>query len=148
MIPLCLSVHLTRGFIMRPHTRGLRCLLVGIAVLSACNDAPNRPSETRLEGTYTATTFTITTPDTSFDELAAGTSLTVTLNSDGTTSGSLIVPDLITDLAGQWDTAGATLRLHLPVPTFLTRIDFATAPNALVGELSLQTDTFHLTLTK
>lgn len=130
--------------------RNLRLLLPLLAAITvgACSDSPNRPSEKLLEGTYHATAFTVATPDTVFDELTERTSLSLTLNSDNTTSGSFVVADLNTDLAGQWDTLADTLRLHLGTPTFLTRISFAIAPNQLSGELRLQDGTLRLTLTR
>jgi len=122
--------------------------LFAAIALGACNESPNRPTEPRLEGTYAATTFTIVTADSVFDELTEGVSVALTLHSDGTTTGSLVVPDALTDLAGQWDTASDTLRLHLATPSILARIPFGIVPNRLVGDLELQLGTFHLTLTK
>lgn len=122
--------------------------LFAAVVLGACSDSPNRPTEPRLEGTYAATTFTIVTADSVFDELAEGVSVALTLHSDGTTTGSLAVPNALADLAGQWDTTSDTLRLHLATPSILALIPFEIAPNRLVGDLGLQFGTFHLTLTK
>jgi hypothetical protein len=119
-----------------------------IAALAACSDSPNRPTEPTLEGTYTATTFTVVTPDSAFDELAEGVTLTLTLHSDGTTTGSLTAPAGLTDLAGQWDTDSDTLHLHLATPIVFTLIPFVIAPNRLVGDLALQFATFHLILAK
>lgn len=123
-------------------------VLIVIAAASACNDEANHPSEPRLQGTYTATAFTVVTPDTVFDELAEGVSLTITLHPDGTTTGLQIVAEVVTDLSGEWDTTAGALRLHLASPSFLNRVAFAIAPNQLQGELLLESGAFHLTLTK
>lgn len=130
------------------RSRSLQLLILTTVALAGCSDSPNRPMERRLEGTYRATVFSVETPDTVFDQLTQHTSIGLTLNSDGTTSGAFLVADLATDLAGQWDTVADTLRLHLGTPTFLGRIPLAIAPNQLSGKLHLQDGTFHLTLAR
>ena len=125
----------------------LGLLLTTMAVV-ACNDAPTRPSQSRLDGTYTATAFTATTPDTTFDLLAEGVSLTITINGDGTTTGSQISDSVVMDLAGQWDTAADTLHLHLATPGLLTLTPFVIRPNRLQGDPLINSFAFHLTLTK
>jgi hypothetical protein len=123
-------------------------LLLATVALVACNDNPNHPAEPGLEGTYTATAFTVVTPDTVFDLLAEDVSLSITLAADGTTTGSQIVSGTVTDLTGQWDTTAATLRLHLGTPGLLTRTVFVIGPNRLQGDTQIDSFVFHLTLTK
>jgi hypothetical protein len=127
--------------------RSLLGLLLATAATLGCSDATH-PTEPRLEGTYTATAFTAVTPETTFDLLAEGVSLTITLDPDGTTTGSLVASGLVTDLTGEWDTTAATLRLHLATPEILTRTVFVIGPNRLQGESILADFVFHLTLTK
>ena len=125
-----------------------RLAITALTTLTACSNSPTRPTEPTLEGTYTATTYTVVTPDSVFDELADGVTLTLTLHADGTTTGSLSAPPDLTDLAGHWDTASDTLHLHLPNAIVFNLIPFAIAPNRLVGDLALQFATFHLILAK
>ena len=123
-------------------------LLLTTAAALACNDAPTRPSQPRLEGTYTATVFTATTPDTTFDLLADGGSLTLAINEDGTTTGAQIFGGTSTDLAGQWDTAAGSLHLHLATPGLLILTPFAVRPNRLQADTVINSFAFHITLLK
>jgi hypothetical protein len=123
-------------------------LLLTTTVLLACNDAPTRPSQVRLDGSYTATTFTATTPDTTFDLLADGGSLTLTINGDGTTTGAQISGGVVMDLAGQWDTVADSLHLHLATPGLLTLTAFAIRPNHLEAAPLINNFAFHIRLTK
>jgi hypothetical protein len=123
-------------------------LLLATAALSACRTEPNQPSGPPLEGTYSATAFTVMTPDTMFDLLAEGVSLSITLSRDGTTTGTQNAFGTIMDLTGQWDTSAATLHLHLATPGVLTRTAFAIRPNRLQGDPLIGDFAYHLTLTK
>lgn len=120
----------------------------GSFIAAACADSQAPSTEPRLEGTYTSTTFAFATPDTVFDLLEEGDSITITLHVDGTTSGSLVGPDVPISLAGQWDTADAALHLHFQNPIVFNRISFAITPNQLVGDLPLPPNRLTLTLTK
>ncbi len=123
-------------------------LSLATAALIACNDGPTQPSPSRLEGTWSATAFTVVTPDTMFDLLAEGVTLTITLNRDGTMTGSQRVDTTVTDLSGQWDTSAATLHLHPTLPGLLTLTPFAITPGRLQGDPLINQFAFHLTLTK
>jgi len=123
-------------------------LCLATAALVACSDAPTQPAQSPLEGTYRATAFTVVTPDTMFDLIAEGISLTITLHSDGTITGTQIAPGSVMELTGQWDTSAATLHLHPTMPSFLTLTPFVITPNRLQGDPLINNFAFHLTLTK
>jgi hypothetical protein len=88
------------------------------------------------------------TPDTMFDLLAEGVSLSITLSRDGTTTGTQNAFGTVMDLTGQWDTSAATLHLHLATQGVLTRTAFAIRPNRLQGDPLIGDFAYHLTLTK
>ena len=72
----------------------IQALFVGsLPVAAGCSDAVSPES---LAGTYAATEFTLS-GEVSGDVLAAGGSLSITLNADGTTSGSVFVPAALND---------------------------------------------------
>jgi hypothetical protein len=122
-----------------------------LAALAACGDAhgPSAPPPILLEGPYIATTFTAATDDTTFDLLTEGIGLALTLRAGGTTTGSFRVPDMPLNLEGTWDTSAARLHLHAPAaPLFLNQMAFVIGPQDLRGEVTIQTFTFRLTLTK
>lgn len=133
---------------MQRRARQFLFLLVTTGTVGACNDAPNHPSEADLEGTYAATAFTVTTADTTFDQLAEGVSLTITLHADGSTTGTLFVPNVAVDLAGTWDTAAAVVRFQQTAPNFLNQMPFEIGADVLRGELAVPLGTIRVTLAK
>ena len=97
-------------------------LWVLLATLTACSD-PVTPES--IAGTYEAGTFTLS-GQVSADVLAEGGSLTITLNADGTTSGSLLVPaalnegvDFTADMAGTFSLVGDSLSFSQNADSFV-----------------------------
>jgi hypothetical protein len=135
-------------FTMQPHLRAA-ALLLFIAALPSCSSESTRPSVPVLEGAYTATAFTVTTSDTTIDEVAEGVTLALTLSPDGTTAGTLVVPpfDPLT-LVGTWDTTGATVHFDETATTFLNFMPFQVGPNRLDGVLAEGAGTLRVTLAK
>jgi hypothetical protein len=102
-----------------------------------------------VTGTYTATQLTTTEGGTSTNQLAAGASITLTLNANGTTSGRFIVPgELDADLTGTWTLSGTTVSLSHSADTFLTDTDFQVQGNRLVGDETFGSTRVQVTLTK
>jgi len=142
------DLHLAQSFTMQPRVRGTAFLLF-MAALTACADQSTRPSAPALEGAYTATAFTVTTRDSTIDELADGVTLALTLRADGTTAGTLVVPSEDSlHLVGTWDTVGATLHLDQTATTFLDLMPFQIGPSRLDGVLAQGFGTIRVTLTK
>ncbi len=88
------------------NTRAL--LLIGLpAIVLACGGS-DEPSTTPIAGTYVATFFQTTGSSGQRDEIAAGSTLTITLAANGTTTGHLHVaasgsnPVFDADMAGTW----------------------------------------------
>ena len=116
-------------------------------------DASFAPSVNNLAGTYTAITFRTTSSGIITDQLATGSSLTITLTANGTTTGRLLVPggaedggDLDADMAGTWTLMGSTVRFVQTADTFVRDILFTASPNQLVGDAVFDGTRIELTL--
>jgi hypothetical protein len=114
------------------------------AVLLACGDS-TAPGDT-VVGNYTATSFTSTpTGGTARNEIQAGSTLTLNLNSNGTTSGHLHVaangtnPVFDADMAGTWTATATTVDITQAADTFVRDMVFTIqrvgdSVTALVGD--------------
>jgi hypothetical protein len=99
------------------------------------------PTTETVAGSYTASSFTLTSSVGTTDLLALGSSVTVTLAADGTTTGRLFVPggaedgsDLDADLAGTWTLTGTTVTFNQSNDTFIRDVQFTAGRNTLNGE--------------
>jgi hypothetical protein len=98
---------------MRQSLRNARALLlIGVpAIVMACGGS-DEPSATPIAGTYAATFFQTTGSSGQRNEIAAGSTLTISLAANGTTTGHLHVaasganPVFDSDLAGTWSATG------------------------------------------
>ena len=98
---------------MRQSLRNRRALLlIGLpAIVLACGSS-DEPSDTPIAGTYAATFFQTTGSSGQRNEIAAGSTLTISLAANGTTTGHLHVaasganPVFDSDLAGTWSATG------------------------------------------
>ena len=117
--------------------RLIQTLLVGsIPLVAACSDAL---SPETLAGTYVATTFTLT-GDVAGDVLAAGGGLTITLNADGTTAGSLFVPaslnegeDFNASMVGTFTMVNETITFTQDADTFVRDLTWTVDGSELRG---------------
>lgn len=130
------------------------CLALALA---GCGDDDEgfNPTLDEVAGSYSATTFRLTSGDTDFDLLALGASVTATLDSDGTTTGRLFVPggvggegEVDEDLAGTWTLTGTTVTFTPSASTLISDVDFAAGPNTLTGQGTYQGALLLLVLTK
>jgi hypothetical protein len=130
------------------------CLALALA---GCGDDDEgfNPTVDEVAGSYSATTFRLTSGDTDFDLLALGASVTATLDSDGTTTGRLFVPggvggegEVDEDLAGTWTLTGTTVTFTPSASTLISDVDFAAGPNTLTGQGTYQGALLLLVLTK
>ena len=98
---------------MRQSLRNTRALLlIGLpAIVLACGGS-DEPSDTPIAGTYAATFFQTTGSSGQRNEIAAGSTLTISLAANGTTTGHVHVaasganPVFDSDLAGTWSATG------------------------------------------
>ncbi len=111
-------------------------LVGGLTSAVACGD-PLTPES--IAGTYTATTFTLS-GQVSGDVLAAGGNLAITLNANGTTSGSMFVPaspndgvDFNADMAGTFSLVNDSLNFSQDADTFVRDLAWTVNGNTIEG---------------
>jgi hypothetical protein len=133
-----------------------RFAAAGLALaLASCGGENFSPTVDNVAGSYTASTFTITTTAGTVNLLAVGAIAAITLADDGTTTGQLFVPggadnggDLDADLAGTWTLDGSTVTFDQAANTFLPVVDFAASRNRLTAEDTFGGQTIRLVLAK
>ena len=114
---------------------------LSVLVLSACGGGGDSfsPSIENVAGTYSATTFTITSTAGSTNLLLLGATVTVTLASDGTSSGHLHVPgddqgtDVDENLAGTWTLSGNTVTFSQSTSSLIEGAEFTAERDVLRG---------------
>lgn len=113
------------------------------------------PTVEGVSGSYSAGVFTATSAAGSINLLALGSSVEVTLASNGTTTGRLFVPggngaggDLDQDLSGTWTLAGDTVTFNPSGPSVIQNAQFAVGRGQLTGDGSFAGQTLHLVLDK
>jgi hypothetical protein len=117
--------------------RAFALLTLSSAWLSACgSDTPDQPSS--IAGAYAATVFRVTpTGQPTIDVLGQGGSLSVTIASNNTASGSLSLPASVAGTAftasmtGTVVQTGATVRFEQTADTFVRDLTFTVVGNTL-----------------
>jgi hypothetical protein len=130
----------------------IQAVLAGNLLLAAgCSDAIGPES---LAGTYVATEFTLA-GQVSGDVLAAGGSLSITLNADGTTSGSVFVPAALNDgedfnasLAGTFTVTDGSITFTQDADTFVRDITWEVDGTRLRGAGTFSGVTITVVLTR
>ncbi len=119
---------------------------MGLAAALALAAVACRFPADRVPGRYAATTFTATdSTGRPIDVLAAGGSITLQLNQDGTTQGRLIIPRTVTldsavdaNLAGVWVQLRDTVSLGAQQSqTFMRNLLFAVEGDRLVARRTI-----------
>ncbi len=89
------------------------------------------------------------------DALAAGATLTITLNANGTTTGSLLIPaslnngtSFTANLTGSFRLMGATVQFDQTADTFIRDMDFMLVGGRLEGNRTFSGTTINLVLTR
>ena len=134
-------------------------LLMGLLPLLACEESTSPPDA--AIGNYTAVTFTTTpTGGSARNEIAAGSTLTLNLVGDGSTSGHLHVaaptagsPPFDADMAGTWVQNGSIVDVSQGADTFVRNMPFTltagpTANRDLVGDETFNGVRIQVTLRK
>ena len=112
---------------------------------AACGSDSTGPQSPSLSGSYTAFQWVTTGGSGQTDQLLAGSTLQITLNDNGTTTGHMHVaasngnPAVDFDMAGSWTQSGNTIDFTQTADTFMNDMVFAVQPIAtgvvdLVGE--------------
>ena len=131
-------------------------LLIAAAILVsivACSDSFT-PSEANVAGNYRLRTFTTIDAGGTTDWAAAGASLGINLNTDGTTAGQLVIPGsvtggagLIEDMAGTWALSGDIVTFSQTADTFVRNMSFIASKGRLSGDRTIIAGTQTLRLT-
>lgn len=131
-------------------------LAIVLAVLfSACSDPVTLTME-ELAGTYEATTFTGSEGGVTVDLLAEGGALTITLTSDGSTTGTMTIPASLSEsgeeevesMAGSWTLAGQTVLFGQESDTVIRDVPFEIIPGGLEAEGTFGDTSVHIVLTR
>jgi hypothetical protein len=134
---------------MMSPRRGHGALLFAVALASAaCASDPsgpsadpneNPPTMSEVAGDYHATAFT----GGGYDVLALGGSLDMSLDADGTVTGSMLVPaaaaggeDFQADMAGTYTLTGNALTFHQDADTFVRDATWTWSSGVLSGSWS------------
>jgi hypothetical protein len=129
---------------MRTGPKGLTAVVfAALSVVGCGSDNPVQPTG-NVAGSYHATQFVTTGSSGQTNQLLAGSTVSIDLLPDGTTTGHLHLaasaanPVLDADLAGTWTQSGNTVTFDQPSDTFLRDIEFTVVPNGdswqLVGD--------------
>jgi len=135
------------------------CILIGAALaITACGDAngPEVLSSEELSGSYVTAVptsngtafgslvFTTTENGVAIDRTARGAEIRLTLGRDGTTAGSLVIPDVegesgdletfTADLTGTWQLDGSIVHLDHKADTFLRDMPLTVKGDRLEGD--------------
>jgi hypothetical protein len=109
-----------------------------VLVLGSCGGDSFSPTVETVAGSYTASSFTLSSSVGTTDLLALGSTVDITLAIDGTT---LFVPggaedgsDLDVDLVGTWTLSGSTVTFNQTGDTFIRDVQFTAGRNRLSGE--------------
>lgn len=151
------------GFMTMSITQRCRWLWLPLlgAALASCSASkpvdppPPSPPPNPILGTYQATVLTVVIPGQTIDVLASGGSLTITLATNGTTSGRFFAPgaaengqDLDASMAGTWSQTGTTVRFVQNADTFVRDATWAVVAPTLRTTFVSGTTTVTAVLTK
>jgi hypothetical protein len=133
-----------------------RSAVLSIALsLASCGDGDGvGPTVENVSGSYSASSFTVTSSSGLVDLLASGASVQVTLTSDGASAGRLLLPgagldgDHDEDLAGSWTLTGDKVTISPRGASVFRFAQFSVAPDQLTGERILSGETVRVVLNK
>ena len=142
---------------MRSLIGSIGGLVLAVALGGCGDDEDNNfsPTVETVAGSYSASTFTLTTVAGTVNLLAQGSQVTLNLAADGTTTGHLFIPggdedggDFDADLTGTWTLSDSTVTFDQGADTFLRDVDFTAGPGRLTGEGDFGDESIRLVLTK
>jgi len=128
--------------------------LASSAIVGCGSDAPNQPSS--IAGVYTATVFRVTpTGQPTIDVVAQGGTLSITIASDNTASGTLSLPASVAgtpftaSMTGTVVQTGTTVRFEQTADTFVRDLTFTVVGNTLQATNQVAgAGSFTITLTR
>ncbi len=121
--------------------RAILALSLALALGSCRGEDTFSPTAETVAGSYTARSLTLSSSVGTTDLLALGSTVAITLDANGATSGRLFVPggaddgsDFDVDLAGTWTLSGSTVTFHQTGDAFIRDAEFTAGPSQLNGE--------------
>ncbi len=132
----------------------LRPSLVAVAAVVACSDSFS-PTVDNVAGGYVLNTLVTTETAGTTDWRARGATFTITLATNGTTTGHLFIPgagagggDFNADMAGTWTLTGSTVEFAQTADSFVRDMAFKAAENRLTGDETFSGTRVRVVLTK
>jgi len=128
-----------------------------LSIVAACgSDKPTGLDMGDVGGSYEATVLTVTQAGTAQDFIAAGATIQLVLDEDGTTSGHLFIPasDLShgeavdADMAGSWTLDGTTVHITQSADTFIRDLPLTVDGNDLTGDATFDDVQVHLVMSR
>jgi hypothetical protein len=136
-------------------------LVFSLATLAGCggDDDSTGPTPESVAGTYHATRIELTFAGSSvaLDALELGTSVEIVLTPQGTTTGTLIVPPVLSengidqesiDLTGTYTISGNTLTFHGQGDSFISDVPWTIGNGTLTARRTDAGETIEVTLTR
>ena len=141
---------------MRPYLLSAFAVPLTIATLVACGNDSTAPTQAPV-GSYTAIIFVTTGASGQTNQLQNGSSLSINLAADGTTTGHLHVaasgsnPVFDADMAGTWTMNGDKVTFGQTADTFVRNLEFTVQPLStqtwsLVADRVVNGTRFNITL--
>jgi len=125
-------------------------LVSGVAAVGCGYSTPTMPYTPAIPGyligNFTATVITSTDGDVTTDRLGAGSTLSIALAADHTTSGALVDAGTTFDMTGIWTFDGTTVRITQDAGTFVRVMPFVVTGMSLVGDGTFEGVRFHAVL--
>jgi hypothetical protein len=125
---------------MRQSIIRAAAIVATVVAMTACGGDSTSPSSV-VAGNYTATQFVTTGSSGQTNQILAGSTFTISLNNNGTTTGHLHVaasgsqPALDADMAGTWAYDGTTVTFHQSADTFVRDMPFTAIRTGTVWQL-------------
>ena len=118
-----------------------------VAAVIACSDS-FKPTTENVVGDYSLQTLMTTDTSGTTDWVAAGSTLTLRLESNGTTIGHFFAPgagegggDFNADMAGTWSLSGGQITFTQTADTFVRDMDFIAGKGRLSGDQTFSFNT-------
>jgi hypothetical protein len=125
--------------------------ILALVTVSTCDDPTGL---TELLGLYVSTSFVTTANGVSTDQVARGASVSITLFSNNSASGLLLIPagdgqaGADVDLRGAWERNGDLVTFRFDEDTFLEELEFAHGGRDLIADKIIGHQRIQLTLSR
>jgi hypothetical protein len=129
--------------------------LAAMLVAACGDDDAFSPTTHNMAGSYSASTFTVTSSAGTVDLLVTGGEVEVTLTADGEMSSHIFLPgggedgeDFEADVTGTWTLTGSTVTLDHEGDTVLQDLEFTAGRDRLTAEHTFGEESVRIVLTR